>query len=210
MKKIFTTICMVMSIYSLSQAQTKGSNEFSFSLGLSSSYLSSDGQNVPSSDFIWKPNAAVTFEHYLSDSWALKTKAIYDQKGAGNSLFQKGTAVVTGVYYPINYVTVPITAAYHFGNENSWYFSGGPYIGFLLSASESYSNSDLKSNYKSTDAGAALGVGIRFPLAAKSTLFIEWDGQFGFTNIANGANGATTADGATTARLSINVGVAFK
>jgi hypothetical protein len=206
MKKIFTTIIIVMGICSLSNAQTKGTNEFSFSLGLSSSYIVSNDQNTPTSDFIWKPNVAVTFEHYFTDSWALKTKAIYDQKGSGNRLFQNGTAVVTGVYYPLNYVTVPITAAHHFGNEKSWYFSAGPYIGFLLSASENYKNTDLKNYYKSTDAGAALGIGIRIPVAAKTNMFIEWDGQFGFTNIV--ASPISTA-GQSTARLSINVGVAF-
>ncbi|MES2377350.1 MAG: porin family protein [Bacteroidota bacterium] len=207
MKKIFTTLCLVMGIYSLTQAQSKKTMEFGVSGGINASYVISSQQNSVSPGLIWSPNFAVSAERAISDQWGIKAKVIYDPKGWGDGFYTTGSKTVTGVYYSINYITIPIAATVHFGSENNWYANVGPYVGFLLSAKENYANTDLKSSFNSTDIGAAGGLGIQFPLNNKLKIFFEYEGQLGFSNIL--VNLTSYSDGAQNFRSAFNLGLKF-
>jgi hypothetical protein len=204
MKKIFTTLLMVMGIYSLSNAQTKGDNVFGVSSGINLSYVTSSAKDGTGTGLIWAPNFAVSAEHYLNTEWSLKGKLIYDPKGWGDGFLTVGTKTVTGVFYPLTYLTIPITANVHFGNDNMWYASAGPYVGILLSAKDNYDNADLKSHFNSTDIGLSGGLGIKFPLNNRLKIFFEYEGQLGFSNIL-----ANAPDGAQNFRSAFNLGLNF-
>jgi hypothetical protein len=204
MKKIFTTLFVALGIYSAAHAQTKGKTEFGFSLGLNSAYVTSNAQYGTSTDLTWNPNVAVSADHYFSEVFSIKAKAIYDPKGWNGFYVIDGSRSASGITRSLNYITVPVTFNVHFGSQKIWYLMGGPYVGFLLSAKESYSNSDIKSSFNSTDAGADLGFGVNLPLNNKLKLFFEYDGQFGFTNVL-----AHSSDGGQNMRSSANVGLKF-
>jgi hypothetical protein len=204
MKKIFTTLFMVMGVYSLTQAQSKKSTEFGVSAGINAAYVTSNAQYGTSTGLIWAPNFAVSAEQAINEEWGIKAKVIYDSKGWGDGFYATSTKTVTGVYYSLNYITIPIAATIHFGQENNWYANVGPYVGFLLSAKENYANTDLKSSINSTDIGAAGGLGIQFPLANKLKIFFEFEGQLGFSNIIK-----NSTDGAQNFRSSFNLGLKF-
>lgn len=207
MKKIFTTLFMVMGICSLTQAQSKKTMEYGISSGINAAYVISSQQNSVSPGLIWEPNFAVSAERAINDEWGIKAKVIYDRKGWGDGYYFSNSKTVTGVYYSINYITIPIAATIHFGNENNWYANIGPYVGFLLSAKENYNNTDLKSSFSSTDFGGAGGLGIQFPLNNKLKIFFEYEGQLGFSNIL--VNLTSYSDGATNFRSAFNLGLKF-
>lgn len=204
MKKIFTTLAIVLGICSFTKAQTKNDNVFGASVGYGLAYVTSNAAYGTGTGHIGGVNFTLAGEHYLSESWSLRAKIMYDSKGWGNSYFTDGAHTIAGVYYSMNYITVPLTASFHFGKEKQWYVNGGPYAGFLLSASNDYNHADMKNSYNSTDFGADLGLGIKFPLSPKLNLFVEYDGQIGFSNIL-----AHNTDGAQSQRSALNIGVSF-
>jgi len=204
MKKIFTTLFAVLGIYTMAHAQTKNQNEFGFNLGINSTYVSSSAQLGTATGLLWGFTAAVSAEHYLSNDWGIKAKVIYDSKGWSDGYIQDNTKTVTGVSYSLNYITIPITANYHFGHDKNWYANAGPYVGFLLNATDNYNNSDLKSKFNSTDAGLDLGLGIKFPVTKSLKAFFEYDGQLGFANVL-----ANSSPGAVMEKASFSVGLKF-
>jgi hypothetical protein len=205
MKKIFTTLFMVMGIYSLSQAQfkTKGDTEFGVGAGYGGAYLSNGGSGQTSKS-IGAVNAAVSADHYFSDRWSLKVKVAYDQKGWGNGFLATPTQVYTGVEYKLTYITVPVMANWHFGKTRNWYLNFGPYVGFLSKAEAKAYNLDVTSAVNSTDGGLALGIGIKIPISERLKFFVEYEGQGGVVNAFK-----STTDPAQVSRGSFNIGFNF-
>lgn len=211
MKKIFITLSILFCA-AASQAQTTGNFEMGVNTGLNIAYVSLGG-SVLTSNPVLGFNAAVSGDYYFSDSWSLKVKAIYDQKGWGNGYLQETingtTTTYNGLNYKLNYVTVPVMANWHFGRTKNWYLNFGAYAGFLMSASASgdpnQTNSDVKNYFNSTDFGLALGIGVNFPLSDKVKLFIEDDGQAGLPNIFKNNDGSSLQS----ARTSLNIGLHF-
>ena len=209
MKKIFTTLLMVMGIYTITQAQNKSTgNEFGIGIGYNAAYVTSSNQSTKATSGF---NIAIHNDFYFSDRWSLKAKAVYDQKGWGNGFLNVATSSgninYTSVDYKLNYITVPVMANWHFGKTRNWYLNFGPYVGFLTGAHVRTVNGniDVKSVFNSTDVGFDAGIGIKFPVSSKSKLYIEYDGQSGFGDIfKNSGSGSVTS-----ARASFNVGLTF-
>jgi opacity protein-like surface antigen len=204
MKKIITTLLILSGIYSAAFAQVRNSTEFGVNIGLNNSTIqySGTGQN---SDYKEGVNLGVSLEHYFSDRWSFKVKAIYDQKGWGNGfvVLADGTEI-DGVDYHLNYITVPLMANWHFGRRRNWYLDFGPYVGFLASASETSNSADVKPLFNSTDVGIAFGIGVKIPVSNRVQLIFEYDGQGGLTNVFNQSNGTYQ-----NIRSSLNVGLVF-
>ncbi|MEO8885251.1 MAG: porin family protein [Mucilaginibacter sp.] len=208
MKKILTTLFAVMGIYAASHAQSK--NEFGIGGGVSGSsiYVSDQKDYTPAKTGF---NLYIADEQYFSDRWGIKFKLIYDQKGwMENTITSYSQSPFTfpnsyyNVKFYLNYITVPVMANWHFGRTRNWYLNFGPYIGFLTSATYDINKSmDLKSAYNSTDAGLALGIGVKIPLSKGTKFFIEYDGQGGGSNIVKNGSAGNNA------RSSFNVGFDF-
>lgn len=181
MKKIFITVFMVMGISIVALAQ-RGKTEFGLGIGYNAAFVSTGNSNE-STDPIGGVNVALSADHYFSERWSLKAKLIYDQKGWANGFLDMGTTSINNVDFKLNYITIPIMANWHFGRTRNWYLDFGPYIGFLTSATESYTNSDLKRSFNTTDGGLALGIGVKIPVSRNMKFFIEYDGQGGVVNI---------------------------
>jgi opacity protein-like surface antigen len=210
MKKILTTLVMVLGIYSLSNAQDK-KIEFGIGGGINSSYVTLGNDKVDinkpytiGKGLIWEPNLFVSAAYSFSPAWALKAKVYYDSKGSSDGIKKDGTKNASGVYFPLKYITVPVSAQITWGRERNWYASAGGYVGFLLSAKENYTNTDLKSDFSSTDFGLDGGIGLKFPINKNLKFFIEYDGQFGIANIL-----AHDSDGAQNVRSAFSVGINF-
>lgn len=208
MKKLFTTLLILTVIYTASHAQKKGDMAYGVSIALNGSTASSGAANAAGTDMIFRPSAAFHAEYYLSNEWSLKGEAIYDTKGWSGFYFdQSKNQTISNVNITLNYITIPVLATWHIGAEKLWYANAGPYIGFLLSASNNYNNADEKSKYNSIDAGADLGLGIQFPLSYKTNknkIFFEYNWQIGASNIlANSSNTGTLM------RHALGVGIRF-
>ncbi|HEY4196855.1 MAG TPA: porin family protein [Mucilaginibacter sp.] len=203
MKKIFTTLLILGGIYSAASGQTKNTLEFGANIGVNTSSVTYAGTNQ-NSDYTTGVNAAFSLEYYFSDRWGIQGKLINDRKGWGNGYltFDDGSEI-DGVDFHLNYLTIPIMADWHFGRQRNWYLHFGPYVGILLSSSESsHSAGDIGQAFNSTDFGLDAGIGVKFPVSRHVRLFIEADGQGGFTDIfKNNPDGAVQ-----NVRSSINFG----
>ena len=203
MKKILTTLLILLGIYSVSFAQTRNTVEFGANIGYNESNVTYSGSGQ-SSDYVIGFNAGVSMEYYFSDRWGIKGKLIYDQKGWGNGYltFDDGSEI-DGVNFHLNYLTIPVMANWHFGRMRNWYLNFGPYVGVLLNTTETSNSVDnLKDAFNTTDFGLALGIGVKFPISNNVKMFFEADGQGGVTDIfKNNPDGAVQ-----TVRSSINVG----
>ncbi|HVV54055.1 MAG TPA: porin family protein [Mucilaginibacter sp.] len=203
MKKFLIILFILSGFCTVAKAQRAG-GEFGVNVGLNSSTVqySGTGQNA---DYTVGVNLGISGEYYFSDRWGVKAKVIYDQKGWGNGflILNDGTEI-DGVDYHLNYFTIPVMANWHFGMRRNWYLDFGPYVGFLASASETSNSADVKPLFNNTDAGLAFGIGVKFPLSNQASLFFEYDGQAGFSNVFSQSDGTYQ-----NVRSSLNIGVLF-
>lgn len=164
------------------------------------------GYNLPpgiSSVFSEKPTFAylggLHLEYQLKEKLSLKLELNYERKG------QKGVTYIEltdtngfgGEEYNFtvkknyDYLILPLMVKYNFTNKNSFYFNGGPFIGYLLKSNltndlvdiEGLENdSDTTTNLnKRTDFGLSVGFGKTFEFN-KNSIFIEIRENLGLTN----------------------------
>jgi len=178
-KATFSTIVLLMISLTVA-AQKKGDVEFGFNIGYNNftitdeNYEPSNGSGFNFGGFI---------DYYFSNSWSIKGKLIYDQKGWDDSPVGDlgGIAYITD--YDLNYLTVPVMVNWHFGKKRNWFLEAGPYVGFLLKAEEVRNGTDITDRFSSNDFGLTLGAGIKFPLNDQWKLFFELEGQGGLNDI---------------------------
>ncbi|MFD2870947.1 porin family protein [Mucilaginibacter ximonensis] len=183
MRKIFLVLITMFACTQLASAQKNYGTQFSVNLGINASQVT-DANNY-SSDAVAGLNAGIAVDHNFSRDWGISVGLNYQQKGWGNGfVILPDNSEIDGVNYKLNYLTVPVLAKWHFGRTNNWYVDLGPYVGFLLSASES-SNTvfDAKSYFNNVDGGLALGIGVKIPINRYSHFFIEYAAQAGVANV---------------------------
>lgn len=203
MKKLLTVVLFVFCLSNLTFAQEKGAVEFGFNIGYNGASVSTSDGNT---DRIGGFNAAAAADYYFSKSWSIKGKLIYDQKGWSKGFIENlDTGEIFKTDYRLNYLTIPVTANWHFGNTKNWYLNFGPYLGFLMNAKETRFDLDVKEAFNSSDFGLSLGIGVKIPLSNKLKLSLEYDTQSGLANIFKESDGATVLN----SRYSLNVGVNF-
>lgn len=201
MKKIMILAVAMLATVAV-KAQEKGNFEFGFGPGLNMSSISDSNYDSETS---YSFNIAGSAEYYFSSSWGIKAKVIYDRKGWDRDYIvdQYGDAIPTD--FNVNYLTVPVMANWHFGRTDNWYLNFGPYVGFLLSAEDTTLGTDVSDAFNSTDAGLALGIGVKIPLTDTLRLFIEYEGQGGMSDIFK-ENEDTRI---TNSKSAFNIGVNF-
>lgn len=202
MKKIISAVLLLL-LSSTSVAQGKGDVEFGFNIGFNGASVSTPDGNT---DRIGGFNAAAATDYYFSKSWSVKGKLIYDQKGWAKGFIENlNTGETFKTDYRLNYLTIPVTANWHFGNTKNWYLNFGPYFGFLMNAEETRFGLDVKEAFNTSDFGLALAIGVKIPVSNKLKLSLEYDTQSGLANIFKQSDGANVLN----SRYSLNVGVNF-
>jgi opacity protein-like surface antigen len=179
MKKLLCTVVLVLGVSTSSSAQNKGDVEMGGAIGYNYSTVSSGYLSAESSSGF---NAGISADYYFSDTWSIKGKLIYDQKGWDNGFFEDDFGSYSADY-SLNYLTIPVMANWHFGHKNNWYLNFGPYIGFLINAEESAKNTDVTNYFNATDFGLAYGVGVKIPVSTKLKIYLEYDAQGGFLDV---------------------------
>ncbi|MCR8561438.1 PorT family protein [Mucilaginibacter sp. BJC16-A38] len=203
MKKIITTLLVVLGIYTAAFSQTKGATEFGINVGLNESTVTT-GDNQTNSDYRVGFNVGVSADYYFSDHWSFKAKVVYDQKGWNNGYFDDGTNSYT-VDYKLNYITIPLMANWHFGRTRNWYLNFGPYIGILTSAKLSDGGGDVKDFFNTTDGGLDVGIGVKIPVSDRAKFFIELNGQGGVSDMVKDNTGSALRNSTS----NINIGINF-
>jgi hypothetical protein len=201
MLKSILFLLTLSTISTLSFAQTKGSTEFGAGAGVNFSVVLSGASSR------YRPglNIGISADHYFSDQWSVKAKLNYDQKGWNYGFIDYGAdSYITN--YQLNYLSVPVMANWHFGHTRNWYLNFGPYVGFLLNAHETAGDTNVKDIFNTTDAGLAVGIGIKFPITNKARFFVEFLGQGGVIDIVNHNEGYSSLNNSTSG---FNVGINF-
>jgi hypothetical protein len=203
MKKTILVALIAFGISSNLLAQKKGDVEFGVNIGFNNSSVSDNQYSYDSSTGL---NVGGSLDYYFSNTWSLKVKMIYDQKGWDNGEILN---LDDGQYYPtdynLDYLTIPVMANWHFGNKKEWYLNFGPYFGFLMSAKDTQFDANMKKFFNENDFGLAAGIGIKIPISNKLRFFAELEGQGGFTDI----NKEPGYSSLTNSRTSLNVGFNF-
>lgn len=202
MKKVALTLILALSLTSYVSAQKKGDVEFGFNIGYNSSTVSDSQFSADNGSGM---NLAGSMDYYFSNTWSIKTKLIYDQKGWDNGFIEDADGFDYITDFNVNYLTVPVMANWHFGNKRNWFLEFGPYVGFLLNAEDSRFGTDVTEAFNTTDFGLALGIGVKIPLNDKLKLFFEYEGQGGLNDIFKQNDYSSV----TNSRSSINVGLNF-
>jgi opacity protein-like surface antigen len=200
MKRTIATLLFLAA--AAGYAQGKGKLELGLNAGLNFSGVS---DNESSSDTRYGFNLGGTADYYFSSEWSLKVRVAYDRKGWDNDIIYDENEVLHRTDYDVDYVTIPVMASWHFGPKNNWYLHAGPYIGFLTSAHDTRFDSDVKQYLNTTDAGIDFGIGVKIPVSDKIRLFIEYDGQQGFSDINKDSEIARVTNN----RSALNVGINF-
>lgn len=208
MKKVLFAAIAVFGLVFNAGAQSKGDVEFGANIGANYAYI---GGKDGTSDARFNWNAGIAADYYFSDRWSVKAKLIYDRKGwndgyllFGNDAFDPVHAtVIYNTHFNLDYLTIPVTANWHFGKKRNWYLHFGPYVGFLVNAKDTRFKNDVKDFFKTTDFGANVGIGVKIPVTDKLKIFVEYDEQAGLTEIykTNKFSKATNSRGA------LNVGI---
>lgn len=202
MRNIYIIVTALVASFTMN-AQQKGNIEFGFNVGYNSTSVS-DGDAVRDPDYNRSFNFGASVDYYFSDRWSIKAKLIYDKKGWDNtSMLVDDFYVITDI--DTDYITIPVMANWHFGRKRNWYLNFGPYIGFLTNAKDTKLNLDLKDDFNTTDAGLAIGIGVKIPVGDKVKIFIEYDYQGGFSDVFK----QNDYDAVTTMRGAFNVGLNF-
>ncbi len=201
MKKKIITVKLLIAFSVIGFAQKNGDVEFGINLGLNSSNVTSE---YLSSDTGTGVNLGFAADYFFSDSWSLKGKIIYDQKGWDNGLLYVGVNRYN-TNYNLNYLTIPVMANWHFGKKKNWNLNFGPYAGFLLSAEETAYNTNVKEFFNTNDFGLNIGIGVKFPLSNKLKLNIEYEAQSGFSDVFKDNNNKRIIG----TRGALNVGLNF-
>lgn len=196
-------IAAMLAVSAMALGQGKGKLEMGFNTGLNMASVSDD---YGRSDTRYGFNVGASADYFFSDSWSLKVKLIYDEKGMNDALIYN---VDTGDFYEtdykLTYITIPVMANWHFAPKRNWYLNFGLYAGFLTAAEATRFNLDVKDSFSQTDAGLVFGIGVKIPINEKFRLFFEYEGQGGFNNISEYNPDADAYN----TRSSINIGINF-
>ncbi|MCC4214694.1 porin family protein [Leeuwenhoekiella parthenopeia] len=205
MKKPLLFILFIVLGLNSALAQRGGDLQMGLSAGLNLSNVSTmDGEN--NTDPRISFNLAASGEYFFSESWAIRAKLIYDNKGWANGFIEDNNFNSYTTDFRLNYITLPVMASWHFSQSGNWYLNLGPYVGFLINATDSELGSDVKEVFNSTDFGVAFGIGYAFDISRDTRLFVEYDAQTGFHEIFKINDlGQTIRNG----RSSVNFGVLF-
>lgn len=198
---ILTIVCSLAFIFH-SKAQSIGDFEFGGNIGANLSNVTTS-EGLANSNPLFSYQIGLTGEYYFAYSWGVKMKLIYDKKGWADGFLEDENFNTMTTDFELNYLTIPVMANWHFGRTKNWYLNFGPYVGFLLSAQDSESQTDLKDYLNSTDVGLALGIGHKFEINDRTHIFVEYDGQSGLTDIFEENSGSAVR----MSRSSFNVGV---
>lgn len=154
MKRIFLTVslCALFAAGAFAQGMSGG-----LKAGLNLSNFAGDDVDGTDMRIAYHIGGFVNFG--LTDALSLQPELLYNSIGA------KADSEDGDVTFKMNYVSIPVSLIYSFGNFN---IQAGPQISFLASAKAKASDGDfsgevdMKEFFKGTDIGVNLGVGASF------------------------------------------------
>lgn len=148
-------------------------------------------------------SAGVFANYSIDEHFGLNVKLIYSQLGTKLDNTTESTR--------LNYIQLPISGVYFFGESGNRVRPKiflGPYVGFLLSATDTNGNDIVDANgndyYKKVDFGGQVGVGLNYRIKDRTWLNVDASYASSLGKIIENSN-ITYKNTA----LALNLGVSF-
>jgi|GEM_PF-313910 len=123
-----------------------------------SSFMGRDATTGQKAQYRPGVHAGLMADVHLSDDWVFHPEVLYAEKGATYD------NVVRLPDLRLTYIDVPLLARRYFDGvtgAQAWFLEAGPRVSALLQAKQSDTGADLKSSFRTLDAGFLLGIGYR-------------------------------------------------
>jgi opacity protein-like surface antigen len=151
--------------------------------------------------------------------FSIRTGWYYDLKGSGIETQARVDSlrfVNVRAKSKFNYATVPLLFGFRFGENMSFFVNIGPYASFLLKQTTYVPSvegapvviTDDTRHFRNTEFGAALGLGISYPIANRLVLSAEIRNNLGLTEINDSY--ITDSKSARTNVVNLMLGVAYR
>jgi hypothetical protein len=204
-KLLLSILFLLISFLNYSQ-----NSKIKFGIQAGLNYSNFRGYDIPagiSSVYSESPAFAflggINFEYQIKEKLSLKIELTYERKS------QKSKTEIEMINEnpdPLpelvdefrtkrnhDYLVFPIMIKYNFGNKNSFFINGGPFIGYLLKSNSEevwYLNGSVKesqtiettNSYNKTDFGLSIGLGKTIEINEKNSIVIEIRENLGLTN----------------------------
>lgn len=181
---------IVLTFFQFSAAQEK----FKVGLNLGGTYSSLRGNpaaedNKAAIDLLF----GASFEYILKERLSLKLDVNLESKRVTNDIlivdgFDSFGATNT-LSLTLNYVAIPVMLKYRFGKDQRFFVNGGPYYAAFRNVKtkidgETADDEGADALFQKSDFGISAGLGMTFPVSAKSSLNIELRNNLGLNNIS--------------------------
>lgn len=202
MKKLLLSISLLLISF-LNYSQN---SNIKFGIHAGLNYSTFYGYDIPAAfDPVYSESPAfaylggINFEYQIKEKLSLKLELNYERKSqkGDNHIeltdvdgFTKSYNFTSKKNY--DYLVLPIMVKYNFGNKNSFFANGGPFIGYLLKSNLTNDLEDIEginndtddtTDFNSkTDFGLSIGLGKKIEINEKNTISIEIRENLGLTN----------------------------
>lgn len=241
MNKAIPVFVLFMSVFFSTLQSSHAQVRIGIQGGLSVPSLSG-GSNVVSEGYTSRlaPNFGITGEFGIIDNFSIQPEINFDGQGGQRNGLQPVTSLppspLGGYYYAsfkntsvLNYLEIPVLAKYAFGGFGlRLNVNAGPYVGFLLNATQKTSgtssiyldksetpsgqsasfdaSTDVMSSINKVNYGAAGGVGAIISVTGRTSVSLDVRGLYGFANIQKYSQDGTSHTG----NLIISVGYSYE
>ena len=243
--KTFVTLLMLISVFYITSRTAQAQVRLGIQVGLSIPDLTG-GNNEISQGYTSRlaPNFGITAEFGVTNNFSIEPQVNFDGQGGQRNGMQPITNFPTGTQVPpginvyanfknvsiLNYLEIPVLAKYTWGLGGfGLEVNAGPFVGFLLNASEKSSGTSsiyldknggtpvygpvsldattgVTSSIQRVNAGVAGGVGVVLPVSSRGDLSLEVRGLYGLTNVQKYAEDGTSHTG----NLIVSLGYSYE
>ncbi|MDO7876819.1 porin family protein [Hymenobacter sp. ASUV-10] len=125
---------------------------------MASRFMGADATTGQKAQYRPGVHAGLMADVHLSDTWTFHPEVLYAEKG---SSYDRDMQIPD---LRLRYIDVPLLARRYFDGvtgKQAWFLEAGPRVSALLAARQSDTEADLKSSFRTLDAGFLLGIGYR-------------------------------------------------
>jgi hypothetical protein len=156
-------------------------------------------------------STGVSVDYYFSPKYSLRTGLIFDRKGMVQTFYvMDDPEYFDAIHVNYDYLVMPLLFSYSKSQDNSFYITGGPFIGYLLKheSKNKYRTIDYTESSKKFELGVSFGFGWEIPLSQRLLLDL---GLIDYLGLLNTSSVSVVNDGTIkTNSLELKIGLKYK
>ncbi len=188
MKKIAFALCWMAG----AAVAQKGNLEIGLNAGWQSARISSveTGSPVLKTSARNGIGAGISAAYFWAGHWSARVQLAYDQKGVQGHVVRAAMDQASGYSYrdiysdfELDYLNLPVTVQWHYGEKLRWTLGGGAYIGYLTGSNQDASGGMASPVLSDTDYGWVASTGLQWPAAPSLRIGLEYEFQQGLAEV---------------------------